>query len=113
MRSQGAVATCRLHRHRYVFAPLSWTVGRKLTRFLGVADIGFAVLTWGLRDAQQPETLWTIFTGLFLRDTLGFGAGLFGMLPGAGDRLRWHIVAMYLPLARGHGYFRLVVPSPR
>ncbi len=85
--------------------------GILVTRLLGAAFLGICVLTWFARDAADSEARRAIVLGLFVENAVGFIVALLGQLAGLANPLGWSIVAIYLLLALGYGYFQFVKPA--
>ena len=74
-------------------------------REYGASMIGNLMLTWFARNSQESDAKWAIVLALFVYDALGFVVTLIAILSGALNPLAWLIVALYLFLALGFGYF--------
>ena len=74
-------------------------------REYGASMIGNLMLTWFARNSQESDARWAIVLALFVYDALGFVVTLIAILSGALNPLAWLIVALYLFLALGFGYF--------
>jgi len=85
--------------------------GLVVARLFGAALLGYAVLTWFARKAEESEARRAIVLALFIGDAVGFIMALLGQLSGAVNALGWSTVAIYLLLALGFGYFQFVKPS--
>lgn len=77
----------------------------------GAALIGFAVLNWLGRNANEGETLRAIVLANLVSATLGFLAALLQQLSGGVNALGWSSVVIYLLLALGFAYFQFMKPS--
>jgi len=82
-------------------------VGILMTRFLAACLIGIGLICWLARNAEW-NALKGITLSLFIADTIGFIVALSGQLSGIMNTLGWIIVAIWLLLALGLGYFRLL-----
>ena len=85
--------------------------GLIVARLFGAALLGYAVLTWFARNAEESEARQAVVLALFIGDVVGFIVALLGQLSGAVNALGWSTVAIYLLLALGFGYFQFMKPS--
>ena len=74
-------------------------------REYGASMMGNLMLTWFARNSQESETRWAIVLALFVYDAVGFIISLIAILSGSLNTLGWLVVALYLFLAVGFGYF--------
>jgi len=74
-------------------------------REYGASMIGNLMLTWFARNSQESEARWAIILALFVYDAIGFVVTLLAIISGTLNTLAWLIVALYLFLALGFGYF--------
>ena len=81
-------------------------------REYGAAMIGILMLTWYARNSQESEARWAIVLALFVYDLLGFVVTLIAILSGVLNPLAWLVVALYLALALGFGYFLIPRSQP-
>ncbi len=79
-------------------------------RQYGASLIGVLLITWFARSAEESQARWAITLALCVYDALGFVISLAGELMGLLSPMGWSIVALYLLLAIGFGYF--LVKSP-
>ena len=77
-----------------------------LGQLFGAALIGFAILTWLVRDSKNNEMLKAITLALFISYAIGFVVAFVGQLEGVINSLGWSTVAIYFFLSIGFGYFR-------
>ena len=77
--------------------------GLLVARLFGAALLGFAVLTWCARNAEDSEGRKAIILALFISDAIGFIVALIGQLSGVVNALGWSTVIIYLLLALGFG----------
>lgn len=82
-----------------------------ITRLLGAAILGYSVLTWLSRNAEESEARQAIVLTMVISETIGFIVALLGQLSGVVNALGWSTVAIYLLLALGFGYFQFMKPS--
>ena len=76
----------------------------QMARFFGSAMLGYALLTWLARDAQESEARRAIILSLILSFAVGFIVALQGQLSGVVNTLGWFTVALYLFFVLGYGY---------
>lgn len=84
--------------------------GVLMVQFLGAMFVGVGLICWLYRSASY-KTLQNILLALFVADTIGFVFALLAQLSGLTSTLGWVIVAIWLLLAAGLGYFRFMHPS--
>lgn len=84
--------------------------GLLMTRFLAALLIGIGLILWIFRN-EEPEKLKGITLSLFIADTIGFIVALVGQLSGVMNSWGWIVVAIWLFLAAGLGYFRFMKTS--
>ncbi|MFC1819802.1 hypothetical protein ACFLZG_01790 [Thermodesulfobacteriota bacterium] len=82
--------------------------GLIVARLFGAALLGFAVLTWSARNAEESKARSAIILALFISDTIGFIVALIGQLSGVLNAFGWSTVIIYLLLALGFGYFQFI-----
>ena len=75
------------------------------TRLYGASLWGNFFLTWLSRNASESEALRAAVVGLFVYDAIGFVVALLAQLNDVMGTLGWGIVAIYLFLTLGFGYF--------
>ena len=76
-------------------------------REYGASMMGILMLTWFARNSQESDARWAIILALFVYDAIGVIVTLVAILSGALNALGWLVVALYLFLALGFGYFLL------
>jgi len=86
--------------------------GVYMTRLFGAAFILLGILLWSARKDPGSQALRAIVLGVFIGDVIGFIASLLGQLSGVSNALGWSVVALYLLLALGFGYFQFAKASP-
>jgi hypothetical protein len=74
-------------------------------REYGASMMGNLMLTWFARNSQESDARWAIILALFVYDAVGVIVTLVAILSGALNPLAWLVVALYLFLALGFGYF--------
>lgn len=82
-------------------------------QLLGAAFVGFAVLTWSARNAEDSTARRAIVLALFIGDAAGFVVALVGQLNDVVNAMGWSTVAIYLLLALGFGYFQFAKRAPQ
>ncbi len=82
-----------------------------MARVYGASLLGNLMLTWFARNAADSEARRAIVLDLFIYDAIGFVVALLVQLSGLMNVLGWSIVAIYLLLALGYGYFQFVKPT--
>jgi hypothetical protein len=82
-----------------------------MTRLLGAAFIGYAILTWLVKDSGGSAELRAILLALFVGDMLGFVISLYNQLLFSTSALSWSTVLIYLLLGLGFGYFFWKTPG--
>jgi hypothetical protein len=95
-----------------IFGATLATGGVFAAREYGASMIGNLMLTWFARNSQESDARWAIILALFVYDAIGFIVTLLAILSGALNSLGWLIVALYLFLALGFGYFMLAKRNP-
>jgi len=79
--------------------------GAFAAREYGASMIGILMLTWFARNSLESDSRWAIILALFIYDAIGFVVTLLAIISGTLNTLAWLIVALYLFLALGFGYF--------
>ena len=74
-------------------------------REYGASMMGNLMLTWFARNSQESDARWAIILALFVYDAIGVIVTLVAILSGELNPLAWLVVALYLFLALGFGYF--------
>ena len=82
--------------------------GLFVTRLLGAAFLGYAVINWLVRNAGPTRERQTVALGLFVSLGVGFIASLLAQLDGVANSLGWLTVALYLVFSLGFGYVRFM-----
>ena len=88
------------------------TGGVFAAREYGASMMGNLMLTWFARNSQESDARWAIILALFVYDAIGVIVTLVAILLGALNPLAWLVVALYLFLALGFGYFLLPKRKP-
>jgi hypothetical protein len=81
-------------------------------REYGASMMGILLLTWFARNSQESDARWAIILALFVYDAIGVIVTLVAILSSAVNPLAWLVVALYLFLALGFGYFLLPKRKP-
>ena len=84
--------------------------GILMARFFGALLFGIGLILWLSRNADW-NMLKGITLSLFIADTAGFIIALVAQLAGVMNSLGWIIVAIWLLLSLGLGYFRFLKPT--
>jgi hypothetical protein len=82
-----------------------------VAQLFGAALVGYAILTWGVRNAGDSDARRAIVFTLFVSDGVAFVIALMGQLKGLVNSLGWSTVAIYLLLALGFAYFHFSKPA--
>ena len=82
-----------------------------VARLYGASLLGNLLLTWFARNDAGSEALRASVLALMVYDAIGFVVALVAVLTGVMNALGWAVVALYLLLAVGFGYFQFVKPS--
>ena len=85
--------------------------GVYMSRLLGAAFLGFAIISWLVRNATGSAEVRAIAFAFFISDILGFIITLYYQLQGISNALGWTTVAIYLLLGVGFGYFYWKYPA--
>ena len=76
-----------------------------MTRLYGSAFIVLGLMLWFVRNASEPSVLRGVALAVGIGDGIGLVVVLIGQLGGIMNALGWSVVALYLFLALGFGYF--------
>ena len=82
-----------------------------VAQLFGAALLGYAILTWSVRNAGDSDARQAIVFALFVSDAVAFVLSLMAQLKGVVTSLGWSTVAIYLLLAIGFAYFLFAKPS--
>ena len=85
--------------------------GILMARLYAASLFGNLMLTWFARKAEASATRHAIVLDLFVYDAIGFVVALIAVLTGVMGPLGWLIVAIYLLLTLGFGYFLIAKQS--
>jgi len=85
--------------------------GLMVLRLLGAAFLGYAVLNWFARNAEQSKARQAIILAQFVSNAIAFIAALANQLSGVPNAVGWVAAVAYLLFALGFGYFQFVKPS--
>lgn len=85
--------------------------GILVARLYGASLFGNLLLTWFARNDTGSDALRASVLALTVYDAIGFVVALGAVLTGVMNALGWAVVALYLLLALGFGYFQFVKPS--
>ena len=79
-----------------------------MAQLFGAALLGFAIILWLCKDAEDSPVRQAILLGLFVAEGVGFVVALMTQLGGGINALGWSTVIIYLLFALGFGYFRFI-----
>jgi hypothetical protein len=79
-----------------------------MAQLLGATQLGFAVILWLCKDAEDSPVRQAILLGSFVTVGVGFVVALIVQLGGGINALGWSTVILYLLAALGFGYFRFI-----
>lgn len=80
--------------------------GLVISQLLGAAFLGFAIITWLVRNSAESDVLRAIVLAFFIENAFGFVISLKGQLAGLTNASGWSTVAIYALFAIGYGYFQ-------
>ncbi|MBI4790759.1 MAG: hypothetical protein HY782_27335 [Chloroflexi bacterium] len=85
--------------------------GTLFAQFLGASFVVLAIYLWLARNVTDAEANRAIVLAVFVGDAVGFIVALLAQLSGMFNALGWMIVALWLVLSLGFGYFLVVKPA--
>jgi hypothetical protein len=85
--------------------------GRFAAREYSASMLGILMLTWFGRNAAPSVLRWAVTLGLTLYDAIGAVISVIAVLAGVLSPLGWLVVALYLFLTLGFGYFLIASPK--
>ena len=88
------------------YGPETSDILNYMGQLFGAALIGFGLLSWRARNADQSDALAAIIFSFFIADCIGFVVALIGQLNNVVNTFGWSTVAIYFLLALGFGYFQ-------
>lgn len=88
-----------------LYGPGSTEILNYMGQLLGAAFIGFGLISWNARNAEQSEALNAIVFSFFVADSIAFIIALIGQLNNVVNVFGWTTVLIYLLLALGFGFF--------
>ena len=80
--------------------------GQLVARLFGAALLGYSVLNWSARNAEDSQARKVIILAQLIGNTLGFIVALISQLCGVVNALGWSTVVIYFLLALGFCYFQ-------
>jgi hypothetical protein len=86
--------------------------GRFAAREYSAAMLGIMMITWLGRNAVESDLRKGVIIGLTLYDAIGVVISVIAVLAGVMSALGWLVVALYLFLTVGFGYFWIKPPKP-
>ena len=89
-----------------IYGPGSSEILNYMGQLLGAAFIGFGLISWRTRNAEQSDALKAIVFSFFIAHAIGFIIALIGQLNNVVNTFGWSTVAIYFLLALGFGYFQ-------
>ena len=85
-------------------------VGVYIARSFAAGFFGIGLVCWFLRDAEECKLQQDIILSFFVADAAALIAALLAQLSRLMNSLGWFLVAVWLFLVLGLGYFRFVKP---
>jgi hypothetical protein len=86
--------------------------GLFIARLLGCAFLGYAIISWLVRnEAVSSTAVRGVVISLWVSDLLAFAFSLYYQLQGIANGLGWLTVALYLLLGLGFLYYYVVKPT--
>jgi len=82
-------------------------VGELVARWLGTALLGLGLITWFARDEAQSSLKSSILLTIFIVDIIGTIIAFWSQTTSIMNEWGWSLVALWMFLAVGFGYFRL------
>ena len=87
-------------------------VGEQLmTRFFGVSMLALGLLSWLVRNSRDSSVRQAVVPAFLVFDAAGIIVSLLGTLSKVMSPLGWQVVAIYLLLCLGFGYFQFAKPN--
>ena len=87
-------------------------VGEQLmTRFFGVSMLALGLLSWLVRNSLDASVRRAIIPAFLVFDVTGIVVSLLGTVSKVMSPLGWQVVAIYLLLCLGFGYFQFAKPN--
>ena len=87
-------------------------VGEQLmTRFFGVSMLALGLLSWLVRNNLDASVRRAIIPAFLVSHSAGVVVSLLGTLSAVMSPLGWQVVAIYLLLCLGFGYFQFTKPN--
>lgn len=87
-------------------------VGEQLmTRFFGVSMLALGLLSWLVRNSLDASVRRAIILVFLVSHAAGVVVSLLGTLSAVMSPLGWQVVAIYLLLCLGFGYFQFANPK--
>jgi len=82
-----------------------------LARLLGAFYLGYAGLSWLVRDAPASPAGRGIVLAFFIAFAVGLVASVVGQLSGAVNALGWSTVAIFALFTLGYAYYQFMQPG--
>ena len=87
-------------------------VGEQLmTRFFGVSMLALGLLSWLVRNSRDSSVRQAVVPAFLVFDAAGIIVSLLGTLSKVMSPRGWQVVAIYLLLCLGFGYFQFAKPN--
>lgn len=83
-----------------------------MTRLYGAAFLLLGIMLWFARNDPGSVALRAIVLAVLIGDAVGFVVALLGQLGAVLNGLGWSVVALYLLLALGFGYYFVRIDKP-
>jgi len=80
-------------------------------RLLGAAYLGYGVLNWWARNAEESRARRAIVLAQFIGSAIAFITALANQLSGVPNTVGWGAVLVYLLFALGYGRFQFMKPG--
>jgi hypothetical protein len=82
-----------------------------MTRYFGVSLLALGLLSWLLRNSLDASVRRPIILAFLVFDAAGVVVSLLGTLSAVMSPLGWQVVAIFLVLCLGFGYFQFAKPN--
>jgi hypothetical protein len=82
-----------------------------MTRYFGVSLLALGLLSWLLRNSLDASVPRPIILAFLVFDAAGVVVSLLGTLSAVMSPLGWQVVAIFLVLCLGFGYFQFAKPN--
>jgi len=82
-----------------------------MSRFFASALLGYGILAWFVRNAEDSPARQAIVLAYFVSNVVGFIVALHTQFTTEVNQLGWSTVVIYLFFAVGYGYFQFAKPK--